>query len=34
MVKDLGDRGDVVVVDVVCGWYSLILDSMTVFQIC
>jgi hypothetical protein len=33
-VKDLGDRGDVVVVDVVWGWFSLILDSLAVLQIC
>jgi hypothetical protein len=31
---DLGVRGDVLVVDVVCDWFSLISDSLTVFQIC
>jgi hypothetical protein len=34
VVRDLGDRGVVVVIDVVCSWFSLILDSLTDFQIC
>jgi hypothetical protein len=27
-------KGNMVMVDVVGGWFSLILDSLTVFQIC
>jgi hypothetical protein len=33
LLWDLGDRGYVVVVNVVCDWFYLILDSLTVFQI-
>jgi hypothetical protein len=30
----LGDKGDVVVVDAVCDWFSFDTDSLTVLQIC